>query len=216
MQNPFFSTFFAASTRLPRQKNNLTQSEIKYIDLILIMPRATTSPQSRDWCFTVQVKQGEDAEVPEAPAPPQFNEEHMVYLIYQLEVAPTTGQKHWQGFCQFRQRKRMRGARDLLGAGGVIPHVEPRRGTPKEASNYCRKCDKHSSYTESCRDCLNDGDRVVVHGELRESKQVRVRPEHPWRLITLTDDRCFRRRILRRFYERNGKRIPPYREWELR
>ena len=78
------------------------------------------------WCFT-SFKQG-GWEV----LPPKST-----YLIYQLEKCPTTGRLHWQGYIEMASKSRMPAVKKALGDLGA--HLEPRRGTPSEASDYCKK-----------------------------------------------------------------------------
>lgn len=58
------------------------------------------------------------------------------YLVYGYEEAPTTGTKHLQGYIVFPKKKRFSEAKALLPEG---THLEVKRGTPKEASEYCKK-----------------------------------------------------------------------------
>lgn len=61
----------------------------------------------------------------------------MVYLVYQVEVAPDTGRMHVQGYCEFKRSVRLNSAKKLL----VLPtaHFEPRQGSRAQARNYCMK-----------------------------------------------------------------------------
>lgn len=61
----------------------------------------------------------------------------MEYLVYQEEECPETKKRHIQGFVQVKKQMRYGGLKDLLGDQSV--HIEPMRGTPKEASEYCKK-----------------------------------------------------------------------------
>lgn len=57
------------------------------------------------------------------------------YIVWGYEYAPTTGTPHLQGFISFRDGKTDSAVRKLL--PGCF--IEPARGTPAEASAYCKK-----------------------------------------------------------------------------
>lgn len=77
------------------------------------------------WCFTSY----------DVSKPPVFNENVHEYLIYGKETCPTTGRQHLQGYIRYKNRKRFAGVKkELPGA-----HIEGSRGSPKEASDYCKK-----------------------------------------------------------------------------
>ncbi len=65
-----------------------------------------------------------------------FDEEHMEYLIFQEELSES-GTYHFQGYCEFVDRCRLAKAKSLL--GGDTVHIEVRRGTQKQAIDYCKK-----------------------------------------------------------------------------
>ncbi len=69
---------------------------------------------------------------------PQFEPEKMNYLVYQEEIG-VSGTAHLQGYCEFKNPTAMSTVKALL--GGDTVHLEPRRGTAEEASNYCKKQD---------------------------------------------------------------------------
>lgn len=58
------------------------------------------------------------------------------YLVYGYETAPSTGTPHLQGYIVFPRKKRIVEAKALLPDG---VHIEPKKGTPMEASEYCKK-----------------------------------------------------------------------------
>lgn len=57
------------------------------------------------------------------------------YHIFGFEVCPTTQKKHLQGFIYFANARTMRCLKNVN--TGI--HVEKMRGTPKQASEYCKK-----------------------------------------------------------------------------
>lgn len=59
------------------------------------------------------------------------------YLVYQMELAPTTNTPHFQGYVEFSRSKRLAAVRRILDSA----HWEPRRKTRDEARAYCMKID---------------------------------------------------------------------------
>lgn len=80
---------------------------------------------ARDWCFTAWEK-------------PNPNLEAIKYMIYGSETCPTSGKFHFQGFAVFCRTCRIPKAKEWIGAGQET-HLEPRRGTRSQASEYCKK-----------------------------------------------------------------------------
>lgn len=58
------------------------------------------------------------------------------YQVIGKEVAPTTGTIHLQGYIEFDKQYRFKRVKEIL---GVRTWFEARRGTPKEASDYCKE-----------------------------------------------------------------------------
>lgn len=80
---------------------------------------------SRDWCFTAWTQ-------------PKFDEENCKYMVYGKEICPTTGKLHFQGFAVFKRTCRIPKGKEWIGAGKET-HLEARKGTRREASDYCKK-----------------------------------------------------------------------------
>lgn len=83
--------------------------------------------RSRNWVFTIN----------------NFTEDEIIacdtieckYIIYGEEIGKT-GTPHLQGYVELENAKTLTAVRKLLGGRA---HIEQRRGTPKEASDYCKK-----------------------------------------------------------------------------
>ncbi len=73
---------------------------------------------------------------PSDPIP--FDVEKMDYLVYQKEVG-RNGTPHFQGYCEFKTKKRLAAVKELLGGDSV--HIERRMGTQEAAIRYCKKDD---------------------------------------------------------------------------
>jgi len=90
--------------------------------------------QSTRWCFTINNPTAEDEQrLTELCHDVRGN--GIVYLVYGREIGEY-GTPHLQGFVIFRNRKRLRTVRDVLGQRG---HYEVARGTASEAADYCKK-----------------------------------------------------------------------------
>lgn len=88
-------------------------------------------PLHRFWCFTAFNEPDRatwEGEFKEGECRP-------TYVIYQEELAPGTGRRHYQGYLELSRRGGVRDVQRFVG-GGV--HTEPAR-SPEEARDYCRK-----------------------------------------------------------------------------
>jgi len=83
---------------------------------------------SRDYCFTQFDMDWK---------PINFFNEKIKYLIAGQEICPETKRPHFQCYVAFPRTYAIPGAQKLLGIGKS--HMEPKRGTRLEASNYCKK-----------------------------------------------------------------------------
>lgn len=85
--------------------------------------------RSRDWCFTINNYSDEDVSMVEDIS------SISVYLIYGKEVA-STGTKHLQGYVYFKDAKSFSKMVKIFPKG---THIEVTKGTPQQASDYCKK-----------------------------------------------------------------------------
>lgn len=106
---------------------------------------STSCKQSyaKNWCFTAH--QGEVT----------FDEKSMAYMVYQPEVAPTTGQNHLQGYISFHKCIRLSGLKKL----NATAHWEVARGTPHANKVYCTK-----------EESRLPGSTPIEHGEMPMSQ----------------------------------------------
>lgn len=86
--------------------------------------------KARNWCFTLFKDPDEGL---------FFDDEKISYVTYQGEKCPSTGKLHWQGYVEFKNVMRRRECQRALGEKKC--HVEPRKGTQKQAIDYCHKLD---------------------------------------------------------------------------
>lgn len=85
--------------------------------------------RSRRWCFTVNN--------PTEQVTESLSElgDIATYLVYQKEQGENET-PHYQGYVEFNNRKQGSTVKNLIGSN---PHLEVAKGTPKQASEYCKK-----------------------------------------------------------------------------
>ncbi len=81
--------------------------------------------QTKGWCFTSY----------ETEEPPYLDS--MTYLIAGRETCPDTGNKHWQGYLELKTKQRLSYFKGHDYYKQV--HLEARKGTALEASDYCQR-----------------------------------------------------------------------------
>jgi len=86
--------------------------------------------RAKYWCFTSYVGEGG---LP-TTLPPEAT-----YLCYQREICPTTSNEHYQGYLELKERQRLQGVKRILADPAV--HLETRKGTGVQASEYAQKED---------------------------------------------------------------------------
>lgn len=86
--------------------------------------------QTRHWCFTLNNWTAAEEDRLKTVST------SLTYIVFGYETAPTTGIQHLQGYVIFPRIKRLSEAKALL---GQRLHLEPKRGTPRQASDYCKK-----------------------------------------------------------------------------
>lgn len=59
----------------------------------------------------------------------------ITYIVIGKEIGES-GTPHYQGYVEFKRKKRLNGAKNIISRRG---HFEARRGTAQEASDYCKK-----------------------------------------------------------------------------
>lgn len=61
----------------------------------------------------------------------------LVFLVCQLEKAPSTGRIHIQGYAEFAEKYSMKQLKEDFGNSKI--HFEPRKGSQQQAIDYCTK-----------------------------------------------------------------------------
>lgn len=97
--------------------------------------------QARSVCFTINNEAKEFYELGKTLPLDPIN-----YLVYQLEVAPDTGHVHVQGYVEFTKQMTMTAIRKLFNNNSL--HMEARKGSNVQASDYCKKEESRMPDTE--------------------------------------------------------------------
>lgn len=114
---------------------------------------------SKYWCFTLNNYGAEDET--------RLQEcKEFSYIVYGREVS-ATGTRHLQGYVEFRRRSRHGTVKRALGDRS---HVERRRGSPLEASEYCKKDGDFFSAGEISKGQGHRSDLEVIRKEIVEGK----------------------------------------------
>lgn len=106
------------------------------------------SAGAKNYCFTLNSNsdKGEHINWPtvkDCPVVDWWNhrvENDLVYMICQVEKAPSTGKYHIQGFISLSKRTPLTMLKRLF---SKTAHWEVARGTPKENKEYCTKSESH-------------------------------------------------------------------------
>lgn len=118
------------------------------------------SNQSQYWVFTLNNPQSE----PEEFLQIQKDNIEIQYAVFQEEKGENET-LHFQGYIEFYTRKRMNGIKQQLNCRTI--HLEPRKGSAKQARDYCMKTDTRT------RGPFETGEFVqVTPGQSRIGKQV--------------------------------------------
>ena len=94
------------------------------------MTTSSKLSQSRNWAIT-------DFDLLDWETIWEDNKDIIRYMCRGLEIAPTTGKKHYQGWIQFYNKKRMGGVKRVFNSKSI--HVEPCRGNEYNNDTYCKK-----------------------------------------------------------------------------
>lgn len=109
--------------------------------------------QTRHWCFTINNWTSDDEHLLKNLG------DNVSYLVFGYEVGDS-GTHHLQGYVVFPKVKRFNEAKGALPGGA---HLEPKRGSVKQASEYCKKDGLFQEYGSLPRDPGTGGqfDRFV-------------------------------------------------------
>jgi hypothetical protein len=91
------------------------------------------SKRTKDWCWTLNNPAHDDEHYLDA----LHRHAATTYVVFQREVAPSTGTEHLQGFIQFTSGRSMDFVVELLNPEKA--HWEHMRGNSQQAADYCKK-----------------------------------------------------------------------------
>jgi len=97
---------------------------------IILMPNG-----AKHWCFTWNNYTNDDKQRLGTTATQLLESGRIVYLVYGEEIGDS-GTPHLQGFITFNKRTTLQATKRLL---SPTVHLEQARGTPVQASQYCKK-----------------------------------------------------------------------------
>lgn len=97
---------------------------------------------ARNYVFTLNVRSPAVARSFILDAEGYVTQGHLRGIVFQLEVAPTTGQHHFQGYAELPKTARIAALKKVF--EGYAPHFESRRGTREQAIEYSTKEDTRS------------------------------------------------------------------------
>lgn len=83
------------------------------------------------WCFTIN--QPDKVDLMKDLG--EKYDDKVKYCCFALEIAPTTGHKHFQGYLEMVKKITLTGIKKLFNEWGA--HWEPRKGTREQARDYC-------------------------------------------------------------------------------
>ncbi len=84
------------------------------------------NPRYYNWCFTSYIE-------------PNFDNEKLLYCIYQKELCPSTNNIHWQGYLEIKEKHSRKGVQKIC--NNPMLHLETRLGTQEQAIEYYMKLD---------------------------------------------------------------------------
>lgn len=107
----------------------------KSAEVILHSAPPMATSRYRNVCFTLYQE-----------PPVIFDEACVRYVIWGCEVCPSTGRPHLQGYLELKNPRGINAIKAILHSETV--HIEPRRGTAKQAIDYCKKDGKWTEWGE--------------------------------------------------------------------
>jgi hypothetical protein len=130
--------------------------------------------RSRGWVFTLNNYTDEQYQTIWEQSEP-----YATYIIIGKEVG-ASGTPHLQGYLEMRNAKTMRAVKNLLATPQI--HLEPRRGTVKQAADYCKKdgsFQERGTLPTSANAGTNDWAEVIRLAEIGDLQTLKANyPRH--------------------------------------
>lgn len=157
--------------------------------------------RARNWCFTQFNHEEWDRAAPELN--PDFR-----YMVFQTEICPKTGAPHIQGYIEFKKAKTFASVKNLIGRAA---HLEYRKGTRKEARDYCKKADTRMPDTEPIELGEWTGDEERKRNDLNKAR-TQIQAHKSWGAVLqdteLTEVVCRHKNWAREVYDNRPQDIP--------
>lgn len=120
----------------------------------------------RNFCFTINNWTDDDVV--------RLNGLDYKYLIYAPEVGKQ-GTPHLQGYCELAQQTRCKALKSKIPKA----HIEKRKGTPKQAADYCKKDGDYTEHGEISRPGARNDIKSYVSSILEGKSEMDIIEEHP-------------------------------------
>lgn len=124
------------------------------------------------------------------------------YLIYGREIGDKKETPHLQGYCELNVKQRFKALKNSFIEGA---HIEPRKGTQKQAIDYCKKDDCYFEFGERKKQGVRN-DIVSIKEYIETSSNPSVRD-----LIDTVEGINF---VSLRVFDRLIPIYEPYRDWK--
>lgn len=95
--------------------------------------------QARFWCWTLNNPTDEEKEYLIGITTGENKDDYIKYIVFQLEEGTETHTPHLQGYVEVSPKRTKRQMKTILHTNRV--HLEVRKGSAKQASDYCEKED---------------------------------------------------------------------------
>ncbi len=96
---------------------------------------------------------------------PNIKHKNIKYMIYQMEMCPTTKRKHYQGFCILNTRMRLKKIQKEM-FQGISVHIEKPNKCDKANASYCSKRDTRISEPIEIGETPKPGFRNDIYKEI--------------------------------------------------
>lgn len=155
--------------------------------------------KSRAWCFTINNPLASEDGYLRALVETSSAE----YIVWEHEVAPTTGTKHIQGYIYVKNPRCLSGMTKLLPRA----HLEKAKGTPEQNRIYCTKEETEHFEVGVMPQAGKRNDIRAVKDMIKENKSM------PEILEVATSYQSMRAAELLMKYKKVEQRVPPTVKW---
>lgn len=131
----------------------------------LLNGREDTTARCKNWVFTLNnYTPVEEQAIRDLGSSPQ-----VIYIVFGREEGEEQGTPHLQGTICFQERQRFRQAKRIL---GERCHLEKMKGTPLQASDYCKKDDDFEEFGDLPGGAGCRSDLVALKNDIDAGKRL--------------------------------------------